>query len=147
MLKDPLLYDYAMSHVGLPYRWGGDDPIKGFDCSGLVIELLQSVGVLPNRYDATAQSLYLDLEAESETLKKPTFGALLFFGEGLRDISHVGFAMDEFRMLEAGGGGSKTTSQDAAADQNAYIRVRPIKIRKDLVAILLPRYTTAKDKG
>jgi len=28
------------------YLWGGDDPLAGFDCSGFVIEILKSVGIL-----------------------------------------------------------------------------------------------------
>src|SRR4030042_825630 len=50
---------YAWGFLGLPYRWGGDDPIKGFDCSGLIVELLQGVGLLPHGTDLTASGLYL----------------------------------------------------------------------------------------
>src|ERR671919_729625 len=27
---------YALSHIGVPYRYGGSSPESGFDCSGLV---------------------------------------------------------------------------------------------------------------
>ena len=47
----------AFKFIGLPYIWGGDDTIKGFDCSGFVIELFKSVGILPRKGDWTAETL------------------------------------------------------------------------------------------
>jgi cell wall-associated NlpC family hydrolase len=67
-------------------------------------------------------------------------GDLLFFGKDLQNIVHVAMALDNVRMIEAGGGGSKCTTVCAAAQQNAYIRVRPIARRPDLVAICRPNY-------
>jgi len=46
----------ALSYLGTPYVWGGDDP-SGFDCSGFVIECLKSAGILNEREDYTAESL------------------------------------------------------------------------------------------
>lgn len=132
-----LLY-YAMSLVGTPYRWGGDDPIAGFDCSGLVQELLSSAGIDPPG-DQTAQGLH-DYFEKKGSFNKYGMGALAFFGESAKKISHVAFCLDGYRMLEAGGGGSATTSLDAAIKQNAYVRIRPIKSRKDLQAIIMPYY-------
>lgn len=130
-----ILYDYAMRHVGLPYRWGGDDPLDGYDCSGFVIELLQSVGVFPHGKDATAHDLF--------NLCRPTsgasFGALCFYGSQ-KKITHVGFCLDANSMLEAGGGDSRTISIENATKQNAYIRIRPISFRRDLVGIRMPNY-------
>lgn len=129
---------YALQFVGRPYRWGGDDPMAGFDCSGFVQELLSSVGMDPVG-DQTAQSLY-DYFEHNSRWNEPGMGALVFFGPSLKQITHVGMMVDEYRMIEAGGGGSRTVSEDAAIQQNAYIRIRPIKGRQDLRAILKPRY-------
>ena len=51
-----LVQRIAMSYLGTFYTWGGDDP-SGFDCSGLVIECLKSIGVLPRSGDWTANTL------------------------------------------------------------------------------------------
>lgn len=124
--------------LGLPYRWGGDDAINGFDCSGLCIELLQSVGVLPPGFDATAQGLRAKFPAVHQG--GGAFGDLVFFGSDLKQATHVGFCIGEGLMVEAGGGGSKTTSREAAAEQNAYVRIRPVSNRKDLLGYGRPEY-------
>lgn len=48
--------------------------------------------------------------------------------------------LDSYRIIEAGGGGSTTIDLNAAAAQNAFIRVRLLKERKDLVAVIKPYY-------
>ena len=131
-----ILYDYAMRFVGLPYRWGGDDSVDGFDCSGLVLELLKSADCYPAGSDTTASGLY-DLFA-GLSAAEPRFGSLAFFGS--TKVTHVGFCLNTTQMLEAGGGGSKTLTEADAAAQNAFIRVRPIKSRKDLVGFRHPPY-------
>lgn len=139
---DEILYSYAMSFVGKPYYWGGDDPMEGYDCSGLVIELLMSVGIFSRKYDATAMGIYYELERRSSHVPAGRFGCLAFYGSNFHKISHVGFCLDQFRMLEAGGGGPKVTDVESAKKYNAYIKIRHIESRKDLIAILRPSYST-----
>lgn len=136
-----LLITYALMHVGLPYKWGGDDPIQGYDCSGFVQELLISGGAHPDpRRDYTAQGLY-DHYSEAGAWGKYVAGALAFYGRDARHISHVGFLLDERRIIDAGGGGSRTRNEEDAARHNAFIRVRPLEFRKDLRAVIRPDYS------
>lgn len=135
-----VLSRYAMAFLGVPYRWGGENPITGFDCSGFVQELLRSIGMDPPG-DQTAQALFDAFkECEAEMISE---GCLLFFGKSNRQITHVAFALNRYLMIEAGGGGHLTLTEKDAAAQNAFIRMRPITNRSDLVGFLLPKYPSA----
>ena len=137
MASKAVLYDYAMRLVGLPYRWGGDDTLDGFDCSGLVLELLKASGAYAaHGADTTAAGLYQLFSGLPHG--EPVFGSLAFYGRDA--VSHVAFCLNESDMLEAGGGGHKTLTKDDAAKQNAYVRIRPIKSRNDLVGFRAPPY-------
>lgn len=133
-----LLELYALSQLGTLYRWGGDDP-SGWDCSGLVIEILQSTGLLPPYYDTTSQGLYDKFSADG-VINAKGLGCLVFFGRSVKAIKHVGFMLDNRRMLEAGGGGSKIKTPEDAIKHNAFVRIRPITWRKDMVATVKPHY-------
>ena len=134
-----LLLSYAQSFIGSPYRWGGETPLGGFDCSGLVQEILRSVGMDPVG-DQTAQTLFNHflIQGTRSSLGEP--GALLFFGSSDRSITHVTMALNEHQMIEAGGGNSSTTSAIRAIEQKAFVRIRPISNRRDLVSVLMPNY-------
>ena len=136
-----LFRDYALRFVGTNYKWGGDDPLDGYDCSGFAQELLYAFNGHPKPgTDLTAQAMYYELEMRGEVSDAFEIGALAFYGKGKDKISHVGIIIDANQIIEAGGGGSRTTDKKSAARDNAYIRLRPLKRRKDLIAIMLPNY-------
>jgi cell wall-associated NlpC family hydrolase len=114
--------------LGLPYVWGGDDPIRGFDCSGFVIEVLQSVGVLPFPGDWTAQGLWEHFKAaRTET---PSAGCLVLWRPaGVDRATHVELCLNDELSIGASGGGSATRTAADAATQNAYVRIRPFRGR------------------
>ena len=124
-----LLLTYAMMHVGTPYKWGGSDPIHGYDCSGFVQELLISGGAHPDngRTDYTSQGLY-NYFAENGRWNKRLAGSLAFYGRDRESISHVALLIDPWRVIEAAGGGSSTTNIERAAEHDAFIRIRPLGI-------------------
>lgn len=135
-----VLKAYALSFLGLPYRWGGDCPTGGFDCSGLVCEILKSEGILANSSDYSSQTLHDTFRNTWPSLQSPQFGAIAFYGRSLKEISHVTFCLDHYRMIEAGGGNSKTVSREMAEQQAAFVRIRPVYFRKDFLVVLMPRY-------
>jgi cell wall-associated NlpC family hydrolase len=101
--KDPepgqlsLLLDRAKTLLGMPYRPGGSSP-RGFDCSGFVKFVFNSIGVDLNR-DSRSQSRQGDKVALDDL--KP--GDLLFFAtRGVRrGISHVGIYLGEGQFIHA----------------------------------------------
>jgi cell wall-associated NlpC family hydrolase len=139
-----IIYDYAIKLLGLPYRWGGNSALSGFDCSGLVLELLTASGAWPHGEDSSAQGIFDKLYATSHH-NVFDFGSLVFYGRAQTSITHVGFCLDNHTMIEAGGGGQRTTSFEIAKDSGAVVRIRPINYRRDLVAILMPQYASQGD--
>lgn len=139
---DSLTLEYAKSFLGTPYIWGGASP-GGIDCSGLIIEILASSGILKHGYDTTAQGLYSENKDDWVHPLKPLPGSLVFYGKNLLNITHVAFCLDGYRILEAGGGGSHTKTVTEAWESKAFVRIRPLNYRKDFVTYLMPIYSLA----
>lgn len=123
------------------YRFGGQGR-DGVDCSGLVMEGFWASG-RSSSSDMTAQGIYEFIGIEN--LSRPVRGALAFYGNGPRDISHIAVCEDEDTVIEAGGGDRRTTSDEMADKQNAQVRRRPLTYRRDLVAVLDPWREAAED--
>lgn len=127
----------ALWKRGTAYRWGGDDPMDGVDCSGLVIEGLRSAGILERDGDWTADQLYNVVFKSRTRYDRSTQlrrGMLVFWKNPLGKVRHVEMVWAVYpesggmRVLTIGasGGGSSTTSKEAATAQNAYVKVRPL---------------------
>ena len=119
---------------GVHYRWAGNCPLSGLDCSGFVCEVFRSVGLMDNDEDLSAQGIYLKFRKNGRS--QLSEGSLLFFGKSRIKITHVAIAINEKIMIEAGGGDRATETIDDAQARNAYVRIRPINSRGDLVAVL-----------
>jgi cell wall-associated NlpC family hydrolase len=85
--------------------------------------------------DMSAQGLY-DFLSSKGLRSQLAQDSLLFFGKSRTEINHVAIAVSEKLMLEAGGGNDTTTTLSSAKAANAFVRIRPISNRKDLVAVL-----------
>lgn len=131
---------YAWALLTTPYRWGGDDP-SGFDCSGLCVEILQAVGLLPRHGDWNAQALY----NRFEKVGLPRRGCLALWGEDAQHVTHVEFVYQVIDVqaftVGASGGGSKTKTTADAWTQNAFVKLRPVAgpgARDDFVGYVDP---------
>lgn len=88
----------ALEQVGVPYRYGGADPRRGFDCSGLVSYVHGLVGVSVPRTAATQFAA-----ARKVSLDDLRAGDLVFYRlvPGSRDITHVGIYVGQGRFVHA----------------------------------------------
>ena len=132
--KRELFLDVLWSFHGTWYSWGGDDP-EGFDCSGLVVEGLKSVGVIERGTDYTAQGLFNMFREVGEA----SSGVLAFWGTGEK-VLHVEVCIDEEHCIGASGGGSATSSKADAIRANAFVKIRPIERGREFVGYADPFY-------
>jgi len=125
--KRKMVLRIAYHYLGTWYQWGGDDP-RGFDCSGLAIECLKSVGVLPYFGDWTAHQLFTLFPIRPAN---PKPGDLVFWASSSGNrIRHVEIAVSDELSIGASGGGSGVRTVDDAVRENAYIKIRPIETRR-----------------
>lgn len=133
------LIHYALAFVKIPYRFGGNYPPTGLDCSGLVCEILKAGGAIGNKEDLSAQELFNRFQ-DNGRWNAYSPGTLVFYGESTAKITHVAWMIGSGMVIEAGGGLSTTVTLEDAEKQNAFVRVRQWNYRKDFVAIIRPTY-------
>lgn len=118
----------AMTLLGTPYRWGGNTPDSGFDCSGLVGYVFRTaLGVeLPRVSRDMASDRNNQLIADRTAL---TEGDLVFFGRKGR-VDHVGIYVGEGRFLHA-----PSTGKDVRVDTlltgywgNKFMQARRVEL-------------------
>ncbi len=96
----------ALKAVGTPYRWGGNTPGKGLDCSGLVKYAFNDVADvnLPRTSNAMAEGHGQKVDRKD---LKP--GDLLFFNIKSRKVNHVAIYLGNDRFVHAPRRGKKVT--------------------------------------
>ncbi len=87
----------AMSLVGVPYRWGGNTPDAGFDCSGLVRYVVARAA----RVDLPRTTAEMSLVGNSIQPDEVAPGDLIFFNTTGRPHSHVGIYVGGYRFVNA----------------------------------------------
>jgi cell wall-associated NlpC family hydrolase len=102
----------AIALVGTPYRWGGNTPESGFDCSGLVGYVYRDAAGLTLPRTSRAMSEIERRKLAADSLQP---GDLVFFDSG-RDVGHVGIYVGERRFVHApnSGGTVRLDSLDGA---------------------------------
>ncbi len=86
----------AESQLGVPYRWGGETPGVGFDCSGLTQWAWGRAGVSLPR---TAQGQYDAIQHIPLSALQP--GDLVFWDDGTSSVQHVGMYVGNGEVIHA----------------------------------------------
>lgn len=86
----------AVSLMGIAYRFGGNTPVNGFDCSGFIRYIFQSAGV--NLPRSAAEQAQVGHPVSREELKP---GDVLFFNTRGFNYSHNGLYLGNGRFIHA----------------------------------------------
>lgn len=86
----------AESLLGIPYQWGGESPVEGFDCSGLVHYVYAQEGIQMPRL---ANHQFEQGESISRSRLQP--GDLVFFSISGSIVDHVGIYAGDERFIHA----------------------------------------------
>jgi cell wall-associated NlpC family hydrolase len=113
----------AERYLGVPYRWGGADPITGFDCSGLAMYVYAQLGVSLVHY--TGAQWFEGARVPAADLEP---GDLVFFEPSSRGPQHEGIYIGGGSFIQAPHTGDvvKISSLDDPAYRFGYVgAVRP----------------------
>ncbi|MCK9516600.1 MAG: C40 family peptidase [Ottowia sp.] len=116
----------AMLLINTPYKWGGNTPEGGFDCSGLVHyvfgRVMGSGHTLPRTTAAWADATTPIKDAQMEP------GDLVFFNTSGRRFSHMGILIGDRAFVHApsSGGRVHTTSLSNPYFSRRYLGARRV---------------------
>lgn len=98
----------ALTMIGVRYRWGGDSPDSGLDCSGFVRYVFQdTLGMaLPRRAEEMSRV------GEKVRMSELKPGDLVFFNTMRRTFSHVGIYIGDNKFVHSPSTGSTIRVDD-----------------------------------
>jgi cell wall-associated NlpC family hydrolase len=122
-LQRDSIVENSRSMLGIRYRWAGETPERGVDCSGLVRYVFAKLGIdLPHSSGMLAR---LGSPVESDTSRMQPGDLLVFSRQQTRRISHVGIYVGDGMMIHASSN-SKAVVETPVADFRG-LRLRGVR--------------------
>jgi cell wall-associated NlpC family hydrolase len=121
----------ALQNIGVPYRFGGNNPKSGFDCSGLVNHVYrEALGIALPR---TSRQLASVGSPVAEADLRP--GDLVFFNTRGAANSHVGIYLGDGRFIHAPR--ARTLVRIDRLDDPGYVKIFEGARRLDPLSIMI----------
>ncbi len=119
----------ADRYVGIRYRYGGESPGEGFDCSGLVQYVYGRHGVELPRTSYQQADAGRAAPGEITDLQP---GDLMFFSAGGARVDHVAIYAGEGRVVHATSGAGSVRYDDLDSDRGEWLLERFVTSRRVL---------------
>ena len=107
----------ASKYMGIPYRWGGNSPQTGFDCSGFVQFIFR------NALNIKLPRMPIDMSRRGSPISREELapGDLVFFNTRGGKFTHVGIYTNDSQFIHAPMPGTRVT---VSRMNSAYYRHR-----------------------
>jgi cell wall-associated NlpC family hydrolase len=106
------LTSYALSLVGVPYKYGGNSPDTGFDCSGFVGHVYKrSLGISLPR-----SAPQISRQGQPVKLAQLREDDLVFYNTNHQAFSHVGIYLGDDRFIHAPSSGGSVRIENMSMD-------------------------------
>lgn len=114
-------------YIGIGYRWGGDSPSEGFDCSGFVQYVYREQGVELPRVSRDQARAGHALPTRLEGLAR---GDLLFFAQGGPTVDHVAIYAGDGRILHSSSSGRGVRYDDLSGNRGRWYVEHLVAVRR-----------------
>jgi cell wall-associated NlpC family hydrolase len=121
----------ADRYLGTRYRYGGESPAEGFDCSGFVQYVFARHGVELPRTSRQQASAGRAGPSEFAALQP---GDLMFFATSGRRVDHVAIYAGGGRIIHASSGSGRVRYDDIGTDRGEWYLKRFVASRRMLSA-------------
>jgi len=117
-LRDSIV-QIARAQLGKRYKYGGESPEKGFDCSGLVTYIMTTLKLDVPRTAQEQATKGVRLRKDTSALLP---GDLLTFGKPAKGVSHVGIYVGDGRYIHASSVAGKVIESDIDRPVSPLVR-------------------------
>lgn len=129
------MVETAGRYVGTRYRWGGDAPGEGFDCSGFVRYVYAQQGIDLPRVSRAQARAGRALPARLDDLQP---GDLLFFAQRGAGIDHVALYAGDNRIVHASRRGYGVRYDELTGEGGRWYARHLVAVRRVIDDVVMP---------